>query len=336
MKIAPRDQNLFLKNPPPHIFGAVIYGPNAPQISQYAQILAKTVVADLSDPFNSVTIEAGELSQNPTRIADELLSQSLMGGRRLIRLQSASDKITNPLKTAFEGLENCDNFIVIQAGPLTPRSSLRKYAETAKNLAIIPCYEDDERSLSQYIQHQMQQFNLQADRDVAPFLAHQLSGNRALVDRMIEKIINYKGSDTRVTLDDARACAHDVSQSSIDSAIQAALDGQYAQLDEALQILWGEGVSPVALARIGQNQLYRLRQVQTAMAQNTPLEQALKTLRPPLFFKAKPDFTRRLRQWPLPKIDRAIQALLRLEVQCKKTGIPDLALTHRVLSSLSR
>ena len=42
-------ENSFVKNPPDHLCGAIIYGPNAPQIAQTAQDLAKTVVDDLND-----------------------------------------------------------------------------------------------------------------------------------------------------------------------------------------------------------------------------------------------------------------------------------------------
>lgn len=335
MKIAPRDQNSFVKSPPASVCGAILYGPNAPQIAQMAQDIAKTVVDDLSDVFNVVTLTPSDLSKNPSMIADELYSQSLMGGRRLIWVKEAGDKITASLKSALEDLKDCPNFILIEAGALTPRSSLRKLGETAKNLAILACYEDDERSLTTYIQHALITQGLHPDRDVAPFLAHQLSGNRALADRMVEKLITYKGDQTAITLEDAKNCASDTSESSIDIAIQAALDGRQRDLDEALQILWGEGVSPVALTRVGQNQLYRLRKVQTAINQGTPQEQALKVLRPPLFFKAKPAFVQQLRRWPVQKIDKALGALLRLEVQCKKTGTPDLPLAHRVLASLS-
>ena len=335
MKIAPRDQTQFVKNPPQHLCGAILYGPNAPQIAQMGHDIAKTVVDDLNDPFNVTTITPSDLTGNPTLIADELFSQSLMGGRRLIRIKNASDKITAAVKNAIEDSADCPNFLLIEADALTPRSSLRKLGESAKNLGILACYEDDEQSLSIYIQRQLTTHGLHPDRDVAPFLAHQLVGNRALADRMVEKLVTYKGTDTVVTLGDAKNCASDPSETSLDAAVQAALDGQQFQLDEALQILWAEGVSPIAVIRVGQGQLYRLRKVQAAISSGAPMDAALKTLRPPLFFKTKPAFIAQLRRWNLKKIDRAINALLRLEVQCKKTGTPDTNLTHRVLASLA-
>lgn len=335
MKIAPRDQSQFAKSPPAYLCGAIIYGPNAPQIAQIGNDIAKTVVDDLNDPFNVITLTPSDLTGNPTLIADELFSQSLMGGRRLIRIKSASDKITTAVQNAIEDVGDCPNFLLIEAGALTPRSSLRKLGEKSKNLGILACYEDDDKSLSIYIQRQLTMAEFHPDRDVASYLAHQLSGNRSLADRMIEKIITYKGDDKTVTLDDAKNCASDPSETSLDAAVQAALNGQQSQLEEALQILWAEGTSPIGIIRVSQGQLYRLRKVQTAISGGAPMDQALKTLRPPLFFKTKPAFMQQLRRWDLKRIDRGLSALLRLEVQCKKTGIPDTALTHRVLASLA-
>lgn len=335
MKIAPRDQDKFIKSPPSYLAGVIIYGPNTPQIAQYGQDIAKTIVPDLNDPFNVVTLTSDNIGKNPSILADELASQSLMGGRRLIRIKNASDKMTAALKNALDIAQGSENFFLIECGGLTPRSSLRKLGETAKNIGILACYEDDEQSLSSYIQRQLTSQGLTIDRDVAPYLAHQLSGNRALADRMVEKIITYLGAIKSVTLEDAKNCSAAPSETSLDTAVQAALDGNQKNLDEAVQILWGEGVSPIAIIRMTQNQLYRLRKVQANITQGTPMDAALKTLRPPIFFKAKPAFTRQLRNWPAKKIDRALSHLLRLEVQCKKTGTPDKTLTHRILAGLS-
>src|SRR6185369_13515810 len=79
----------------------------------------------------------------------ELAAQSLMGGRRLVRLRMTAEKPAAD-KLAAEALErhakgelNPDAFFLIEAGNLGRDSALRKAAEKQNAAAAIPCYEDE-------------------------------------------------------------------------------------------------------------------------------------------------------------------------------------------------
>src|SRR5260221_4606833 len=89
MKIEPRQAEAFLKKPDPRIRGVVIYGSDDGLVAERAVALAKTVCADLKDPFRVVDIPGDVLKGDPARLADEFSAMSLIGGRRVIPVRPA-------------------------------------------------------------------------------------------------------------------------------------------------------------------------------------------------------------------------------------------------------
>ena len=127
MKIEPRQVEAFLKNPHPAVRGVVVYGNDEGLVAERATALAKTVCADLKDPFRVVDIAGDVLKGDPARLADEFSAMSLMGGRRVIRVRPAGEESVAALENLAAAGPG-DALIVLEAGNLTPRSQLRTLA----------------------------------------------------------------------------------------------------------------------------------------------------------------------------------------------------------------
>ena len=97
MKIPFRDIEPFVKSPNPAIRAILVYGPDSGLMRERATIMAKTIVPDLTDPFNVALLSPDILKDDPARLTDEANAISMMGGRRLIRIENADDKITTCL-----------------------------------------------------------------------------------------------------------------------------------------------------------------------------------------------------------------------------------------------
>ena len=151
MKLPYRQIEGFVRNPDPAARVILVYGPDEGLARERAIMMAKSVVENLNDPFNVSSLQPQDLTDDSARLNDEANAQSLMGGSRLIRLESASDKITSIVKDYLSS-PSPDNLVILEAGELGPRSSLRKLCETAKNAAAIPCYVEGERDIQQVIQ----------------------------------------------------------------------------------------------------------------------------------------------------------------------------------------
>ena len=97
-----------------------------------------------------------------------------------------------------------------------------------------------------------------------------------------------------------------------------------------------EPLAPLAVARGILGHLAKLHQARGRMVDGMSADDAVRGVRPPIFFKRVPDFTRALRQWDAAKLAAAMRETRRVELMCKQTGAPDLLLVRRLLSVLTR
>jgi DNA polymerase-3 subunit delta len=63
---------------------------------------------------------------------------------------------------------------------------------------------------------------------------------------------------------------------------------------------------------------------------------AVKGIRPPVFYQKVGAFTRSLGLWPAPTLTAAMAALAEAERGCKRTGWPDQALCRNAILTLAR
>ncbi|HLG88361.1 MAG TPA: DNA polymerase III subunit delta [Alphaproteobacteria bacterium] len=325
----------FLQRPDPAIRAVLLYGGDEGLVRERAAVLGRSVVEDLSDPFRVAQLATDALAADPSLLADEAASLSLMGGRRLVRIRDGSDKMTRALTTMLEGAAG-DSLTVIEAGDLTPRSSLRKAAESADNAAAIPCYVEDEAGLARTLHAQIANAGKSIDPDAERLLAGSLVGDRMLARGEVEKLLLYMGDESAIGIADVEATVVDTAAMGMDDAARAAADGDFPALDRCLGRLVAEGTSGVAILRTAQIYFRRLHLTRARLDAGADLSQALSQLQPPLFFKVRDGFGRQVRRWPLRRLKAALDRLVEAEAASKRTGANDLLLAAESLIALAR
>lgn len=336
MKLSFRDIEGFVKKPLPAAIAILIYGPDEGLIRERATIMGKTVVSDLNDPFNVTEFKGEALIEDPARLMDEAQSQSLMGGRRLVRIREGSDKITATVKAFLKNPPPTGNLILIEAGELGPKSSLRALFETSKNAAAVPCYVDDERSLSRLIADELKSADLSVSSEAMALLTENLLGDRAMARSELEKIKVYMISSPAKTiaLDDVTACMSGTGAQGFEDITKSAASGSIEDADRALSTLLAEGIAPVAILRAMTGYFYRLHLTKSRLDAGESMDSALGKLQPPVFFKLKPVMETQLRNWQRGDIFTALHILREAEAQCKQTGAPDQLLCGRALLAI--
>lgn len=337
MKIQPRQVDDFLKNPDRGIAAVLIYGPDEGLVRERAKILGLTVVSDLNDPFNVVEFPAATIIEDPARLADEAASLSMMGGRRLIRLRDGGDKITAVIKSFLENQLQTENLVVIEAGDMGPRSSLRLLFEKLQNAAAIACYVEDERDLSRLVSSLAQKAGFSLTRDALTLCVANIAGDRAVARGEIEKLLLYMHSapSRQIGAEDVLACIGSNAALSMDDAVRHAAAGNIPALSRAIAALFAEGVSSIAVLRAAQNYFRRLHLARSYVETGSTPDQAVQKLQPPVFFKLKPAFTAQIGLWRLEDLSRALEHLCETESRCKQTAMPDQTLCSQALLALA-
>lgn len=336
MKLPFRQIEPFVKAPDPQARVVLIYGPESGLMKERSALIGKSVVADLNDPFNAVTLSADKLLADPARLQDEAMAMSMLGGARLIRVEDAGDALAPLLKDYLQN-PSAQNLVIVEAGELGTKSPLRALVEKAANAVALPCYVEDERDLGGLVREVLKTAGMTIDPDALGLLAAGLVGDRLRARNEIDKLLLYKGTDkTPVSIDDVQNCIGGAGAQTLDRFVYSITGSQSESALTAFQILMQEGVPLIVILRSLQNHVRRLHAVKARVARGEAVEIIMKSLQPPVFWKQEDMFKLHLRNWSLSGLARTLQKLADLEASCKKTGIPDETLTAQALLSLSR
>lgn len=321
MKLAARAIDTFLKGPPAEIAAVLIYGPDSGLAKERADHLTKLVAGSLDDPFRVALLDSRRLADDPARLADEAMALAFGGGRRAIRIADAGDELAPLLDSLLKEAEG-DSLVILEAGELPSRSALRKLFEGAKRGAALPCYRDEGPALGALIRDRMKEEGLAIAPDAVEWLAARLGSDRGITARELEKLALYvgPGSGKRVELADAAAATGDSAYLALEDFLYALAEGDLPALDRALGRNLAEGASPIGLLRAAGRHFLGLQSVAARVANGESPDAAMRSLRPPIFFKYEDRYRRQLRRWSPALIARAIDRLLQTEQRCKLPG----------------
>ncbi len=335
MKLQERQVQGFLAKPDPKVRAVLVYGPDGGLVRERALLLCKTVVADLTDPFRVAVLTGPVLDKDPARLADEASAIALTGGRRVVRLRDIGNKHSKLIESVLAN-DAGDALLVAEADSLGPRDSLRALFENASNAAALPCYADAGDSLERLVEASLREAKLTAEPDAMAYLMDNLGSDRMITRRELEKLVLFKDDEGgTVTLEDARACVGDSSAMALDDVAFACAGGDLAKLEHSLSRCFMAGEASVQVLRRVAQHFQKLHLAATQRDRGDNVETAVSRIRPPIHFSRKAAFTRQLRIWPTSNVVAALDRLLAAEIDCKTTGMPDVAVCRRVLTSIA-
>ncbi|MBL8638349.1 MAG: DNA polymerase III subunit delta [Alphaproteobacteria bacterium] len=324
MKLKTNQIDSFLKKPDAAIRAVLVYGPDAGLVRERGHTLSKLIVADLNDPFNAAHLTGEIIETDPSRLFDELNAQSLMGGDRLVRITSPVEAIASHLKEWLKSQPRGGVFVVIEAGDLGTQSSLRKLFEATDDAAALPCYVEDERGVGNFIRDELRSAGLTISADALDLMAQSIKGDRQKARMEVEKLIVYMISSPQKTvsvLDVQQSCG-DSGVQSFDDLVYAVTGGNVALALRSYRRLLEDGKELMAIERVLQNHLSRLHLVRCQIDQGTPLETAMKSLQPPVFFKQADLFRVQVNRFSAGRLRQLLLRLAQIEAKTKQTGMP--------------
>ncbi len=335
MKIAPKALSAYLAAPDKGCRAALLYGPDSGLVRERAKNISKTLLAGNDDPFAFTELTEASVLSDTARLADELSSISMLGGKRVIAIRDAGDKLAKVLEGCLPYF-NDDVFLVISSDELSARSSLRSWFEKEPSCASIACYKDEARDVQEVVRKAMTASGIQLDRDAMEYLVQQLGNDRYVTYQELEKLITYAGEAKKLNIEDIRVLVDYNRETNMDDLVNAVADRNMKGLESLLTILLREGTQPIVYLRSLQRYFNKLYSIRAQMAAGSSADQVISSLRPPVFFKQVPILTRHIQSWNLDAIVRALQLLVSAELICKTSDMPAVAASSRKLLQIAQ
>lgn len=306
----------------------LFYGADEGLVRTRGRVTVTTIAGDLGDPFRVAELASKLIAEDPVRLSDEMASQSLTGGRRAVWLRSAADAAT---AKAIEGFLDAsgrpppgDSVMVIEAGALDKKSTLRAMLERASWASAVACYPLSGDELRRLINATLSRHKLRITDDALSYLVEHLGADHQMSGQELEKLTLYKGSQQSdlITLEDVQLSTNDAAAISLQDAVAAAAEGRGRDLVRALDRVFQEGESGVRLVRVLLDHMQRLLQILRAQEAGVPPAQTVQSLRPPAFKRDADRLINQARLWSTARAASAADRLLDAEIRCKSTGFP--------------
>ena len=263
--------------------------------------------------YEPINFFQDELIKNERLLSSEINNLSLFGKNKLIIIHEANDKILSQIKDNFT---KTNNVVLVLSNVLDKKSKLRDFFSKEKSCVIIACYNDNERSLMEFIKKELNDFK-NLDLNLINLIINNSNSNRRVIKNELQKIkacfvdkkldavkinklLNYRENDDFSSIRDAT------------------LNGDKKKLNLELSSLSINNENILLFFNYLSSRLLKLYETRIIEKKCKNIEQALEQLKPKLFWKEKDAFVSQLNKWNLKKINIALINLGKFDKDIKK------------------
>ena len=312
----------------------LFYGPNEGLIRN--DILKISKIFKDKKETDEITINGKEVDANQYIIDEEIKSFSIFSEQKLIHLENIKDKHLQ----YFDEISLIDNniLVIIKSENLDKQSKIRKFFEKHIKYAAIPCYEDDVRSVMGLVSQFQSENKIIFETDIKNYLIQNLSTDRFISKNELEKLLLLIGNEKnkKIELGDVQKVLNDSSTNSLNIINEYIMYGRVGQVSNKLYKIFNEGTSPVAIIRSLQNYLFRVHKTQIEIKKTGNFDEAIKQLRPPVFWKDKDNFRNHCSKWPTKDVLLYIERLLEAEYMCKTQSSLNNQICEKYILSVAK
>lgn len=299
----------YLAKPPAHGGVALIYGPDTGLVSERATLLVAKASEGDDDPFNLIKLDGSDITSDPNRLIDEVLTVPLFGGRRIIWIRDTGGKALETAVKSVLNLDDCPSLVVLEAGDLKKGTGLRKLIESDRKAVALPCYADTGRDIDHLIDQETRDAGLTITREARAALHSLLGGDRMASRGELKKLCLYALGKGKIDSDDVEAIIGDASAFEVSELIDAAALGDLVTLDHGLERLTAAGSNASVIAGRALKHFQDLHRMRADLDKGKPAAHIIDSQRPPVFFKRKAGLIRQIQLWSSPDLEKATDRL---------------------------
>lgn len=309
MKLSPRDAAGYFARPDPNRAGLLIYGPEAMRVAlRRQQVLKALLGAEAAEEMRLTRMAGSDLRRNPGEFLDAVKARGFFPGPRAVFVEEVGDAATAAITTALAEWQQGDAVIVVTAGQLAARSSLRKLFESHANTYAAAIYAEPPGRAE--IEATLARAGI---KEVGAAAMTDLVDLSKVIDpgdfaQTMEKLSLYKyGDTTPISSEDVAVCAPATTEAGLDDAIHVIAEGRQAEVGPLMHKLAGQGIAATTIC-IGATRHFRA--LHMAASHPKGPEAGLSATRPPVFGPRRDRMVRQARAIGMHKLEAVIAILI--------------------------
>jgi DNA polymerase-3 subunit delta len=323
------DATRYLARPDPGRAGLLIFGADAMRVALKRQeAIAALIGPDGEAEMRLTRLPAAELRKDATRLGDALREKGFFPGPRVVFLEDATDALSPLVEAALQDWRPGDAALVVTAGALTGKSTLKTLFDRRPEAVSIGLYDDP--PTREEIEEALRKAGLTR---IDPAATADLSALARALDpgdfrQTLDRLALYKWGDTDpLSSAEVALLAPATIEAEVDDLVNAAAERNTAALGPLLRRLEGQGVQAVTIC-IGA--LRHFRALHVALCDPGGVAAGLARAR--VFGPRRDAMQRQTGQWTPRTLEAAMALLLECDLTLRSSmRAPAMAVIERAL-----
>ena len=286
---------------------ALFYGENLGLINEFKEILKLR-----KDSKNILKFNQDNIIKNQSLIFNEIKNISLFEKKKIIFIDDVNDKILKVIQEIIP--EIGDNEIYLFGNVLEKKSKLRDLLEKSKDCDVVACYKDNEINIKKLIINKLKSFS-GVTPQVINILAENSNQDRVKINNELNKIKTYF-IDKKIEITQLEELINQKIDEDFNFVKDTALKGNNNKTNELLNSTVFEIENIPLYINIINQRLNRLKEVANS-SKKKDLSIVINLLKPPIFWKDKPNFIEQAKIWDQKKLKNALKKTYDLEIKIK-------------------
>lgn len=289
----------------------LFYGENVGLINDFKNNIRKTL-----KEYICINLNQEEIITNENSLLNEMQHASLFNDKKLIFINNATDKILPALKLVLD-IET-ENKLIIISSALDKKSKLRDIFERSKELQTVPCYPDNELNIKKILFNKLSGYQGLSSHNVN-MIINCCSNDRVKLNNELEKIkiffvnkeIETKKLEFLLNLEtnDDFNLLKDEAIKGNKSLTNKLLGSTFFENDKAIYYLNTVNKSFMRLSEISEK------------TTSSSIEVAVNQIKPPVFWKDKPNLIIQSKKWNTIKIKKILKDIYLTEIKVKTYSV---------------
>ena len=292
----------------------LIYGSNQGHKNQVIQELFEKLFKG-----EILRFDESEILNKHEEFISNLLNKSLFDEEKLIIITRASDKIIKLVNEIIERkIEKIK--IIINSDNLDKKSKLRNLFEKEKELACIPFYEDNNKSLSLIAQNFFRQKKIKTSQEIINLLIERSKGDRGNLINELNKIENLSISKKNINIEDIIKLTNLSENYSVFELAENYLSKNKKQVSKILNENNFVNEECILILRTILNRSKRLLKLKESQRQTGNIDLTISAFKPPIFWKEKDIVKKQIQSWSDDEVKEMIYNISDIEILVKKNS----------------
>ena len=260
-----------------------------------------------------IYLNQDEILKNNHLIYKDFNNFSLFEKKKIFFVEQVNDKILEIIKDLEKIIDKQKLYLFSDL--LDKKSKIRNYFEKSKKCGAVACYADNEMTIKKIVLTKLNGFEGLSPNNVN-LIVENSNLNRVKLNNEIGKIIDYF-KDKRILTSKLEIILDFKVNDNFNSLRDGALNGNKISTNKLLNdTIIDEEKSIFYIASLNQR-INKLSEV----SHSKNVEEIVSSMKPPIFWKDKPDFIIQAKKWDKEKIKKALRKTYELELKIKTNSI---------------